>query len=364
VWYASYQLPGSDRRVFFEATGNQLNAIFGDGQRPIAYTEATFTDLSAEQTFAGDIIEVQGRGTFEATVQRTIDLALDEGRLPDWAQGDAAILDLIYIAHTEGKTQEWLIEQIAKLPSFQTRFPNISALEALGLDTTEAVGAFLEFEMGVRQQVARYGGDVASVTPSLVGDLIAQGQSLEDVQFVFDTFQKHSENAASLDAFNEVLAARGLQPLTFDDQLAFLEGKAAPELYQIWEEAAFNIAEDIVGLNLGVSEVQSLARRTAGFTSFDAALEGLSRAASDLLRFRSDIAFDRFDLDQEDLIDLSLGLAPRSGRGAADLARAMDRAALSARAARERQTVGPFRGFTPEGVPQAVSQTRSRTRGA
>lgn len=362
-WMVSYKLPNSDRHVFFEATGSQLDAIFGEGQRPAGYEEISFNDLAQREgyTFSGDIAEVEGRGTFEGEMNAVIARALDEGRLPSWAQGDPAVMDIIYIAQAEDKSTEWTIEQIAKLDSFKARFPNIDTMTNLGLNIVDAVTGFLEFETGLKQLVLRDGGSPDSVTPDQVGSLLAQGHSLEDAQFVYGVFDSMENNAGALAAFNEVLQARGQQPLDEEGMYEFMAGNAPAEMYDIWEEASLHRAAIDAGLGqLGVSGAVSLARRTEGLTSYEAAYEGLQEAASNLLAFRQELALDQYGLDEQDLIDMSLGLAPSSGRSQAELSRNMQRAFLSAKANRERARVNPFTGFKADGTPQQQSLARTR----
>lgn len=364
-WYVSYKLPNSERHVFFEATGTQLDAIFGEGKRPTGYSESTLQQLTSLEgyTFGGGVAEVQGTGSFESEVQRVIAIALDEGMLPSWAKNDGAIFDLLYIAQSEQKSDDWLIEEIAKLPSFKQRFPGIENIQALGLTVSEAVTGFLELERGVKQLVIRDGGNPEWITPESIGNLLKKGHSLDDVEFTFNIFDTMDKNAGALDAFNEILVARGQQPLDTDQRIAFLSGNAPAELYDIWEEASLNRAAEDAGLNLTPQDAINLARRTEGLTSYGSAMEGLTVAAQNLLRFRTDLALDRFDLDEQDLIDLSLGLAPSSGRTQAEVSHNMERALSAARARTQRARVNPFTGFKPDGTPQQVSLTNIRTEG-
>lgn len=364
LWYASYKLPNSEKRVVFEATGSQMDAIFGEGQRPTNYQQASFDGIvRAEKTvFAGDIMEMSGTGSFESEVNRVTNLAMDEGRLPQWAMDDDAVMDLVYIAHTEDKSDDWLINQLSGLDSFKQRFPGLESYTSLGLTVEESVGAFLELESGVKQELVRQGRNPDNVDPALIGDLIKQGHSLTDVKFVFESYERFNANAGALAAFNEVLAERGLAPLGPEDQLAFLEGSAPADLYNIWEEASFNQAAIDAGLDIGVQDAISLAKATTGQTTYDEAYANLNKAASSILRYRGDLDASRYGLDQEDLIDLSLGIAPRSGRSAAEISQGMERALSAARAGIDGPRANRFRQFTGEGVPQAVSTERSRAK--
>lgn len=361
VWYISYSMPNSDRQVFFEATPEQMDAIFGEGQRPLDYTEATFEDMANVGTFSGDIMEMSGEGSFEDEVDRVTQLGLDEGKLPDWASDDPEIMDLIYIAQAEDKSDEWLLEQISNTQSFKDRFVGLDEfMSGAGLSLTEAVDAYLDFEYGVKNIMLRYGLDSSAVDPQMVGDLLAQGHSLTDVGFVFESWQYLTDNKAAMDSFNEVLVANGMQPLDADDQLAFLEGNAPVELYDLWEEASFNEMAQAAGLDIDVEGAIELAKRTEGYSERSDIYGALTSAATNILRFREDIALDRYGIDQEDLIDLSLGLAPRSGVTASELSRNMERALQSARAGIDGPRAKRFQQFNSAGVPQAVSTSRSR----
>lgn len=361
-WSVSYKLPNSNRYVFYQATGAEMDAIFGEGQRPTNYSTVTFSELSQRDgwTYAGPIGEVEGKGSFENEVKDTVARALDEGHLPAWASADPKITDLLYIKVAENKSAEWLIDQIAKLDSFKQRFPGIEAFTSLGLNMTEAVGAFIEFEGGVKKLTTAQGGDAATVTPDLIGGLIAKGHSLEDVASAFNMADTLSKNTGAFDAFNDILEARGMQPLDTNMQLDFLEGVAPKELYELWEETSLLRSANEAGLGLTTAQAIALAARTEGMTSYEAASEGLALAAQNILRFRSELDLGRYGLTSEDLIDMSLGLAPSSGMSQADVARNIEKMVGSARANRERMRANPFKSFDDSGVQQNASLGRAR----
>ena len=365
-WSVSYKLPNSDRRVFYQATGAEMDAIFGDGQRPTNYSTATFEELAQREgyTFAGPIGEVEGKGSFEQEVKDTVSRALDEGHLPAWAQADPKITDLLYIKVAEDKSDEWLIDQIAKLDSFKARFPGLEAFTSLGLSNTDAVTAFLEFEEGVKRQTTAQGGDAATVTPDLIGGLISKGHSLEDVTQAFQMADTLSKNTGAFDAFNDILEARGMAPLDASMQLDFLEGVAPKELYELWEETSLLRSANEAGLGLTTAQAIALAARTEGLTSYEAASESLALAAQNILRYRSELDLGRYGLTSEDLIDMSLGLTPSSGMSHADVARNIEKMIGSARANRERMRANPFKSFDDSGVQQNASLGRARQESA
>lgn len=360
LWYVGYGLPNSESQLVFEATAEQMNALFGLGFRPSSYQETSLNDLLSGDgiVFGGNVSEMEGTGSFEAEVARITALALDEGVLPEWAEGDAAAMDIIFIAQAESKSSEWIIEQLSQLDSFGERFPNIGKLEALGLSTVEAVTAFLELESGVKALA----NDPSDVTPEVMGDILDQGHSLTDIQFVFQSFQTLEDNETYFDAFNGILEENGLAPLSVDQQLEFLQGNATEDLYEIWESSSFLAAADVAGVGdvFFAEDAINAALNTPGIVSFEGALQGLQQASQLLLSLRTEVDLGKFGLDSDDLIDMSLGLAPRSGISQADLQQTISRAVQEANAFITRPAANPFFNFTQQGVPQAASLTNAR----
>jgi hypothetical protein len=172
------------------------------------------------------------------------------------------------------------------------------------------------------------------------------------------------KNAGALAAFNEILVARGQAPLGDDDMFEFMAGNAPKDLYDIWEETSLHRAATDAGFGIGVQGAIDLARRTEGLTSYEAAYEGLQDAAAKALLYRTEMDLGRYNINEQDLIDASLGLAPSSGVSASELTRNLQRAFLSAKATREAARVNPFTGFAADGTPAQQSLARSRVQSA
>jgi len=354
TYYVAYKLPNSDRFAFFEATPQQMDALFGLGARPGSTAINDLKDLTARSGFyfSGNIGEVAGTGSFENAVNRSVALALD-GDMPAWMKDSSEIWDVLYVAEAEGKSDDWVLGQIRNTNAFQQRFIGIEHFEKLGLSLGDAVGAYTEYESKLKQVSLRYTGFPDIVTPSVVGDLAARGHSIEDVNFVFDIFDRMDQNAASFENFNEILASQGMQPLGLQEQFSFLAGQAPPELYKVWEQnSILTAAEQAQIKGFGVAEALQVARNTPGLTSEAQAFEGMSQAAKYILQFRRELNLGR--LEQDDLIDLSLGSAPRSGRSQAELSQEMTRIVREAEAYVQNK-VRPYIQFSKTGRPRAAS---------
>ncbi len=365
-WYVGYKMPNSEHEMLFQATPQQMNALFGTGQRPTEYARIDFASYTKKNgvTFGGDITEVSGKGTWEAEVARVTALALDDGRLPDWAKNDPGVMDLVAIAELEEKDDEWLYEQLSKRQSFKDRFVGLSKFQKENnLTLVEAVQGFLEFESGVRN-VLKQSNIKADVTPEVVGALLNRGYSLKFVQESATTMDRYNQNKDAFASFNEVLKARGQKPLTSTKEIFdFMRGKAPTTMYQVYEESA--LREAAVGAGIGdafsARDAIQAAKHNLGVVGIEQATQQMQQAAQLLLRFRGDLNVGNYGLDQEDLIDISLGIAPRSGTPEAEIRNALSSAVAGAEAFVNSSSAAPYVGFGADGTPRAQSLSRSRT---
>jgi hypothetical protein len=356
TWYAAYKLPGSNTYVIFEASENQMTAIFGEDTRPQATKIPKLDSLIGRDNYyyGGNIGEVEGKGDFQAEVNRIIALAKDAGLVPPELDSPE-IWDLIYLSQTENWTDQRLWNEIAKTPTFRRTYRGIEVFEAQGLNVREAVRAYNEYRAGLSALLRRYGYTNTEVTPQQMEQLLKRGHSIDDVHFVFNVFDHMRQNQRALTAFNEILVAQGRKPLNDDEMFRFLTGTAPTELYEIWESAQIREQAVAQGLEdyLTSQEVLQISAMTQGQLSSAQITASLREAASTILRYRRDIDLGRYGLDVDDIIDISLGLSPRSGKNVAEVEQSLQRALAEAQATGRQ--VSPFFGFTRFGRPQARS---------
>lgn len=362
-WYVGYGLPNSRREMIFEADPDQMDALFGAGQRPTSFHRMRFQALLSQErtTFAGNIAEMQGEGSFEDEVAKVIALALDDGRLPEWAEGDGAALDIIFIAQAEGKSADWTLTQLAKLPSFQQRFPGIQQFrQDHNLTLGEAVTGFLQFEAGVKSALDSAGFNGAAMHQTMVAALMGKGYSLNVVADSISTFKRMKDFAPALEAFNQILSAEGMPTIsTQADFFQFMRGEAPAEVYQLYEASSIQEAAVQAGLGDIFTAPDAIRAALATDQTLTSATKAMQQAATLLLRLRNEVDVGKFDLDQDELIDISLGMAPRSGRTEADISDSINRAVSTAQGFLQ-QRARPFIGFTSQGTPQAASLSNAR----
>jgi len=250
-----------------------------------------------------------------------------------------------------------LVEQLSELGSFKQRFPGLDAFMAEGVDVIDAIEAHLSAEAKLKQLEIQFGGDPGRITPEIVGKLAAKGYDIETVSVAYGTFKRMNEFAPAFLAFNEVLAAAGIATLDGPaDMFSFLTGSAPANVYELYEGSALREAAVAAGIGdfFSADEVIEAAAAAPFAINLQAAYSATNRAAADILRFRSEIDLGKYGLDPDDLIDLALGIAPRSGASQADITANMSRA-LQEASGFLKERIKPFFGFTAKGRPQAIS---------
>jgi hypothetical protein len=356
TFYASYQLPGTTQFVIFETESEQLQALFGNKPPNAQSIDINTLLRRADYHLGGNIAEMEGEGAFEDEVRRATTEAIDRENLPEWMQSDQAAMALLYVKISDERSDEWFYEQVSKLASFKKRYPGLGSLTDMGLSVGEAVGAFTEMEVSLKQLHASAGYHPDAITPDIVGGLLGKGYSINQVQQSYAIWKRMSDNAPALEAFNQVLVANGQKPLTGTDMYAFLAGNAPQEIYDIYEASAITEAAAATGFGgvFDAADAVSLALHTSEDLTPNQAYAQFSQVAAQALRFRHELDVSRFGIDVDDLIDVAFGRAPRSGASVADVGESLARATASAEAMLGRR-VQPFTGFSEDGRPQQRS---------
>lgn len=361
-YYARYQLPYLDNQaaIMFEADKTQMEAIFGKGKLPPITSKIDSNRIFAEQkfqtVFGGNIAEVEGEGDFDQEVKRVWSLALDQESLPDWIANDPGAMSLLYVKTSENKSDDWFYENLERRNSFKNRFPGIEHFKTIGLSTREAVTAFTEFETKTKQLHAAAGFSPVAITPSVVGGIIKKGYSINQVQDSYQVWKRMNDHAPALAAFNQILQANGKAPLSGTEMYKFLAGEAPAEIYDIYEASAIQEAATASGFGdvFGGTDALGLALESSKNLDVDSAYSAFTEVANQALRFRHELNVEKFGIDIDDLIDISFGRAPRSGKTSADVGEVMARITNAAKADLNTRA-GAYFSFDQEGRPKAAS---------
>lgn len=338
-WIVFYTLPGG-QSIYFEATPEQMKAIFGPTAQPEIFSTVNQAGLDQGENFffGGNIAEVetQTAENFLTAYERAVAAGLGTGVVPEELLGNAEVESLIFLAEHEDWSTDRLMDALSKTQAFRTRFPQIDVFRKQGLNVQQSVQAYKEYENTVNAYNLKYEGREA--TSEEINALIAKQHSPELIQKTYEVFERFETNEKALAAFNQVIQFSGRQALTEDEMFDFLAGEGAPELYDFYAQAA--LREAAVGAGLGdvadLADIKTLQGLLGDDIDFGRAYEGMTQAARLILQFRREI--DMGSLDMDDLVDINLGVAPRSGKTQAQVAQEMERALAGARAFLGRRT--------------------------
>jgi len=364
VWFCVYKMPNSNRSIAFEATAAQMTAIFGEKANwPNSAGTLTMERIGRSERlyFGGEITEMAGEGSLEENVEILVASALENGELPDWLSNTPAAWDLLWIADTENKSDEWLLEQWSHLNAFKAHYVGLDSLVAEGLTLTEAIEAWNEFDTSIRDLWTGLGQDPASLSNEQIGGLLSAGHSLTSVTNAVSVWRRMQEYAPAMDAFNQILVQMGEAPLDQAGMISFLSGTAPAEMYDIYEASSFQESATAAGLSqwFGADDAIRVALQTPGVSEAATVTSAMQSAANLLLRLRHELDMGKFGLNHEDLIDVSLGLAPRSGATEASIRESVDRAVAEAQGWLN-QRVKPYRSYSSQGLPRSGSLGPSR----
>lgn len=338
-WVVFYTLPGG-QTVYFEATPDQMKAIFGPTAQPEQFSTVNQAGLDQNETlfFGGNVAEVETQvpENFLTAYERAVAAGLGTGVVPEELRGNTEVESLIFLAEHEDWSNDKLLDQLSKTQAFRERFPQIDVFRKQGLNVLQAVQAYREYENTVNAFNLKYEGRVA--TPDEINALIGKQHSPELIQSTYEVFERFETNEKALAAFNEVLQFSGRPALNEDDMFNFLAGEGAPELYDFYAQAALREASVAAGLGdvADLADIRTIQGLLGDSVDFGRAYEGMTQAARLILQYRHEI--DLGELDMDDLVDINLGIAPRSGNTQAAVARSMERALASARTFLSRRT--------------------------
>ena len=181
------------------------------------------------------------------------------------------------------------------------------------------------------------------------------GHALSTIQTATTRFKRMQEYAPALSAFNAVLEENDMDPITdLQSMYDFVAGEAPSQVYDLWEASSLTEAAAAAGLGdlFGAEEAIQFALESEGNVGLESASATFQSLAQTLLRFRGEIIMGEFDINQEDVLDMALGQAPRSGQSVAQLQANMSRA-ISRAQANLRGRGGLFKSFDEQGRPGA-----------
>lgn len=199
-------------------------------------------------------------------------------------------------------------------------YPGISNFIAMG--STNPEEDWSQYWETIRAAAAQAG---ITVDRNLIGTLLNDGVSEQAFAASIPMYVRASQSSGFFSIFNEWTEGELGQSLDFETWLDFLEGKAPPDLYAIYEKATLQFSAEQVSSDLAdpsliarIAEVTDLSEGQARTTFLNAAqiVRQLDRV----------LLLNKYGLTEDDLISLEFGIQATSGRPLDEIAARADQA--------------------------------------
>lgn len=386
-FFLLYKLPGTGERfVYYEFNLEEAKTYFGgslDGAKIRSRDPGFLQRKQVQGTYihagfaAETYAQTEGesfRDRYDRTVRARTQDALS-GPNRGLIQGlikDPIVQDTMFIAYDKGWDSGQILEDLHRQgqETVVARYPNLPDMMNLtGQDAAQTVAVIRNYEQSVTDAFVSRGFDPP--TTQEIGEMMTSRKDLNYINSTLDNIVLFRRNPQLFDHLSQVLAVTNPQlanELNFledeDAILDFLEG-GNTTLEHEYEMARLSHTVEAQGLQdyLEAHEVVDLYGRIAG-TDIMQRWGGnlaypLQNAARSILNLRHDINLKRYGLNPDDIIDLSVGLRPKSGVNPQDLRETMSRVLEEAERATE-DRAQPLYRFDDNGVPQAISLRKIR----
>ena len=329
AYFVEYTLPGGNK-IYYFADRKDLDTLegIGMGKEPPIVSTVAYSDFKQGRVFGGSISDVVGTNEHYSTrVERTLMAPTGDLLLPTWANNDAEIKDLFYIAVAESWSDTKFLREMSKKNSFKERYPAFQDMLALtGGDHAQALVNYQGYERKVRELNNRYGESADA--QALAAEAIKKGFTLDDLQATYDIFERAEQNSDAMLAFQKVINAEGLDFDLNSPQgiVDFFKGAAPTEIYDLYEASSITEQASKLKLDdLSVDEALEIARNTPGQLTNQQVSAALQSAAQTLLRYREYVDLGSYGLEADQIINLSLGYREPGGMTETELATALSR---------------------------------------
>jgi len=216
---------------------------------------------------------------------------------------------IFFLAVAEGKSQTWLLKEMAKVQAFKDEFPGIDKLYAQTQDWEQAINSWNAYSSEIVKLNQRYGETV--VVEDLVSAAVDKGYNIQDIQKTYEIFEKAEQNSDFLTAFQSIIDADedvDFQLTTAQGIVDFFEGKAPTEIYDLYEASSIQEQSTRFELGINADAAIQMALQTPGQITPQNIAQSLQNAAIQIAQFREDLDLNRYGLTEQALVNSALGI--------------------------------------------------------
>ena len=306
---------------------NRLNELFGGVDSFDSVTTQTQAQFDQSDVLVvGAVDEIVG-STESLQAQAERDLrALGLENPPQWLQNDRAAMLTFITGTNEGWSAERTWGALSGFDSFKNRFQGLDVVMAqLGSTSiTEGTDAFLGREDQIRTLILANRGPSADISQQYITSLIGAGWQPDEVGQLLGLEQRVKNNPGAIDNINEILAFQGIEPLSADDFVSFLQDQDAlsldpshtpGEVFEGINDALRFQALITEGIEISTELATELGTGVSTGIASEEQFSGQAQlAAGFIARNNLELDFDKLGLTREDIVSASFGESPEGGK--------------------------------------------------
>ena len=341
-----------ENRVSWEFDSyEQLIATIGDPLQFGGFSQLSESNYNNNITFAGNVAEITGSGSFNAWIRETINNVALEAGVADptlWGQyvANPDIQDILFKSAIEQWSDAQTMAQIRQTDFYQNDlFPGITAFYQL--DDPEA--AWYQYYSNVRPVLESLDVDPGDDGyRTVIGDMLRSGVSDTAFANMSGVFMRAATSPQYAEVLNEWTQSELGRPLDFDTWYDVIAGVAEADIRDVVNKAVVAYQSSQLGAGLTYRQVTRIAEQRPALT--DAESAGFLRDYLQSVTSVRDV-LGRYGITADDILSASAGISSDTGRSLEEIQR-LTRQAAGEAGRLDDEKIKFFLDFTPMGTPR------------
>jgi len=250
---------------------------------------------------------------------------------PQWLIDDKTAFAKYVAAVNEGWSSEAMWNALSSTKAFKTRFDGLDVVMGqMGTDSLVAGTAeYTRRETEIRSALLSSRGPGADTSRGYVSSLIASGWAPAEVGALLSLEKRIKDNPAALDNINQILTFQGLDPLSADDFVSFLQDQdamtvdpsfAPGEVFEAVNDALRFQALVDEGVDISTEFATELGTGSSEAIGSIAAYSERARiAAIEVARNSNELDINKYGLERDDIIAATFGEESPTGKATSEV---------------------------------------------
>lgn len=275
---------------------------------------ATFTSMETQTQAQFDNAPALTWGTIDEqlgeteSIQSQVERGVREvgaGDIAPWQRQSPQVMLAIATGAREGWSADRTLMEVSKTQAFADRYAGFSdwrRLTGSSGNLTTDLNAYVTEERNVKQALRAFRGPQTDLSDGYVGSLLASGWTSEEMGEVLDFEHRLTGQPEALDNLNELLQFNNLGPVTAAGMLDIIRGKAAPEVFEVLNDALRQTELEGQRLNISTSTAAALGMGSLGLQDPAAIRSQAQEVAMDIFANKRELDLGKYGLTEDILL--------------------------------------------------------------